>query len=243
VGLTDRYSSRYRLVREIEFEAISKKLTQTKLSSAALILDVGTGKGIQTELFERFFPGAEIISIDIVGQAGENHPTVIASCENAPFRTGTFQVCFSSCVIEHIRNKKLGLEEMARVTSTGGLIVGIIPSVAWKLYQLSFAFVDFLFKHDATSSSPVEHGTSPSRLRRFPRNMIHGEFNSNLAEVRQYTTRSWMRLFEEADVKVVSNSYLDLAYSPDTLVTLLTKRLPSFLSSSVIIIGIKRIRD
>jgi ubiquinone/menaquinone biosynthesis C-methylase UbiE len=224
------------LVREREFEAISRSLTERNLSRVSFMLDVGTGTGIQTELFERLYPEVEVISIDIARETAGSHPTVIASCEDIPFRSGTFQLCFSSCVIEHIKNRKLGLEEMARVTSASGLIVGIIPNVAWKLYQFAFMFVDFLFRNGASFPSPADQ----SRPRRFPRNMIHGEFDSNLSELKQYTKKSWMTLFEEAHMEIVSSSYVDLAYSPDRLVTLLTDRLPLFLSSSLIIVGIKR---
>jgi ubiquinone/menaquinone biosynthesis C-methylase UbiE len=238
--VTSRYLSRYRTVRESEFEAIYRSLTQINFRNASLILDVGSGTGIQAGLFERLYSGAEVVSIDIARPTHGSHPTVIASAENMPFRSGIFQVCFSSCVLEHVKNRRQGLEEMARVTSGDGLVVGVVPNFVWKFYQFGFVFVDLLFRQRAGASTHGHSGGSP-RVARFPRNMIHGEFDSNLSEVRSYTTKSWTSLFENARMRIVVNSYGGLAYSPDVFVTLLTSRLPAFLSSSTILIGIKEV--
>lgn len=127
-----------RLLREFRYEQPDPRRFYTALAqdSAAqlasytdldgvLLLDVGGGPGYFRDAFSEL--GATYFALDSdVGElagAGEVSPgTVIGSGLALPFRSGTFDVCYSSNVLEHVRPPWRMAEEMLRVTRPGGVI-------------------------------------------------------------------------------------------------------------------------
>ena len=51
----------------------------------------------------------------------------VADVEALPFKSGTFDRTISTCLLHHLVNPKLALEEMRRVTVSGGLISILVP--------------------------------------------------------------------------------------------------------------------
>lgn len=89
------------------------------------ILDVGGGPGYFRTAFEG--AGAEYYALDAdVGELaglGEIAPrTVIGSGMRLPFADATFDVCYSSNVLEHVVAPWQMADEMIRVTRPGGLV-------------------------------------------------------------------------------------------------------------------------
>lgn len=92
----------------------------------ALLLDVGGGPGFFAEAFGEW--GATYIPVDV--DAGElrlhgREPgprTVQGSGMALPFRTGSFDICYSSNVLEHVPDPWRMADEMVRVTRPGGTV-------------------------------------------------------------------------------------------------------------------------
>ena len=93
--------------------------------AGSLALDVGTGAGYMT----RAMRGAGATCFGIEYDLGEltwrgEPPTGIAigSALEMPFRTGSFDVVFSSNVLEHVPDPWTMADEMVRVTRSGGIV-------------------------------------------------------------------------------------------------------------------------
>lgn len=93
----------------------------------ARLLDVGGGPGYFANAFAA--RGADYVAVD--ADAGEMRlhgrdpgpRTVQASGERLPFGTGTFDVAYSSNVLEHVAHPWRMADEMVRVTRPGGTII------------------------------------------------------------------------------------------------------------------------
>jgi len=93
--------------------------------SGQLMLDVGGGPGYFRDAFEA--AGATYVALDadvgeLAGAGSIDRRTVIGSGMQLPFGTGSVDVCYSSNVLEHVRDPWLMAEEMVRVTRPGGLV-------------------------------------------------------------------------------------------------------------------------
>ena len=89
------------------------------------LLDVGGGPGYFRAAFEG--AGATYLALDAdVGELsglGEVAPrTVVGSGMRLPFRDGAVDVCYSSNVLEHVPDPWVMVDEMLRVTRSGGTV-------------------------------------------------------------------------------------------------------------------------
>ncbi len=82
----------------------------------ALVLDVGCADGYF--LREAARRGARAAGVDLDKRAG----MIIADARALPFASGSVDVCFSSNVLEHVRDPWRMAAEMVRVTRPGGLV-------------------------------------------------------------------------------------------------------------------------
>src|SRR6266568_1256817 len=85
----------------------------------ALMLDVGGGPGYFAEEFEK--AGARYLSVEYdASEAAAGHedhrPAVVGDGQALPFRSGAFDLCFSSNVLEHVPDPEAMCREMVRVT-------------------------------------------------------------------------------------------------------------------------------
>lgn len=96
------------------------------------LLDVGCGPGnLTVDLARRVAPGRVVgcdLAADIVDQAAETYRDVVnvtfevADLYRLPYADATFDVVHAHQVIQHVAHPVAALEEMARVTRTGGVI-------------------------------------------------------------------------------------------------------------------------
>lgn len=89
------------------------------------VLDVGGGPGYFSQAFRA--AGATYNSLDAdlgeLSGLGDPEPgTVLGSGMQLPFRDGSFDVTYSSNVLEHVNRPWTMADEMVRVTKPGGLI-------------------------------------------------------------------------------------------------------------------------
>jgi SAM-dependent methyltransferase len=101
------------------------QLSEYDSLAGSTILDVGGGPGYFRTAFEG--AGAEYYALDAdVGELaglGEIAPrTVIGSGMQLPFADATFDVCYSSNVLEHVVAPWQMADEMVRVTRPGGVV-------------------------------------------------------------------------------------------------------------------------
>src|SRR5581483_5626823 len=117
-------------LRASELESVWKWL-----EPGAKVLDVGGGTGYQARLLAD--RGCCVSSVDIQGP--ETAPPVYfpVQCYDGahfPFPDASFDVVFSSNVLEHIRDLPGILAEMRRVCKPGGLFIHLMPTPAWRIW-------------------------------------------------------------------------------------------------------------
>ncbi|MFB7041584.1 MULTISPECIES: class I SAM-dependent methyltransferase [unclassified Streptomyces] len=88
-----------------------------------IVLDVGGGRGYFTREFRRRGAHGYLFEPDLAELApGQRSGAVVADGYLLPLADGTADVCFSSNVLEHVRDPGTFLSELVRVTRPGGLI-------------------------------------------------------------------------------------------------------------------------
>jgi SAM-dependent methyltransferase len=95
------------------------------------ILDVGCGLGMYVREFRTF--SHEVYGVDIdpvkVAQASQELPNIqVASGEELPFESETFDVVLSHEVIEHVEDDRKALSEALRVLTSGGYLIVFAPN-------------------------------------------------------------------------------------------------------------------
>jgi SAM-dependent methyltransferase len=91
----------------------------------SLVLDVGGGPGYFADAFESAGATYRTVDSDVgeMSMVTEPRPgSVIGSGMALPFADGSVDVCYSSNVLEHVRDPWLMADEMVRVTRPGGLV-------------------------------------------------------------------------------------------------------------------------
>lgn len=101
------------------------QLSQYVDLDGALFLDVGGGPGYFRDAFSA--AGATYLALDpdageLSGLGTIAQGTVLGSGMQLPFRTDALDVCYSSNVLEHVRDPWRMAEEMVRVTRPGGTV-------------------------------------------------------------------------------------------------------------------------
>ncbi|MDQ4095933.1 MAG: class I SAM-dependent methyltransferase [Actinomycetota bacterium] len=126
-----------------------------RLPSGGRLLDIGCGAGRHS--FEALRRGYDVVSADLNSKAlaevavmgaamvevGEASRFASLTCVNAsalelPFADESFDVVIASEVLEHIIHDEIALNEIARVTKTGGTIAATVPrrwpeKICWAL--------------------------------------------------------------------------------------------------------------
>ena len=113
------------------------------LQGKDLVLDAGCGEGRHT--FHCFRSNCSILGMDLdqksllkarwvlgeMRKRGDGHGRALFLRGDAlqfPFRTGTFDKIVCSEVIEHVRDDRLGIAELARILKTNGVIAITVPT-------------------------------------------------------------------------------------------------------------------
>ncbi len=132
-----RYFSKiYDYVNPIFYSDEMRKIVvdMAELDADSFVLEVGCGTGFTTEEVVRRVGMQNVVAVDItpeqVEKAIRKLPEVnyvYGDAENLPFRDNVFDAAISAGSIEYWPNPRRGIEEMARVTKSGGRVVILAP--------------------------------------------------------------------------------------------------------------------
>jgi SAM-dependent methyltransferase len=84
-----------------------------------LALDVGAG----ASPYARVFAAKRLVRLDITPRGA----VIRADCQRLPFRSGVADLILCTEVLEHVRDMRAALDEMARVAKPGGYLVVSMP--------------------------------------------------------------------------------------------------------------------
>ena len=130
----DELMNEYDVTRRIE--VLLDEFLSPQILAAGLVLDAGCGTGRGTHALQQ--RGASVVAIDLGRNLAKSvklnyHCAAIqSSILSLPFREETFDVVFSSEVIEHTPDPAQAVGELYRVLKSGGHLVLSTPNWLWQ---------------------------------------------------------------------------------------------------------------
>lgn len=194
--LTD---SALQLLREAELSEALKHFPP-----GGRVLEIGGGNGWQAKLLTE--KGFSVESVDVALHAPEKtfFPVKRYDGVHLPFESQSFDVVFSSNVMEHVQQRELLSKEILRVCKPGAVVVHILPNPLWRLltllgfypYKLQRILEELrkrgLSDNIAEKAIPNEASHKPFR-HRILYDAAHGEFDSAIAELWYFSNFFWKR--------------------------------------------------
>jgi SAM-dependent methyltransferase len=191
-------------LRRLEFEAV-----RSLFKPGLRVLDVGGGNGYQARLMAQ--QGCEVTSIDLPGAPllGAHFPVQEYDGKHIPADDASFDLIFSSNVLEHVSPLSPLLEEMWRTLKPGGLAIHVVPSAVWRFWT-SLASYPYIVRTVAgiTPGFPSMAEVSDvkkavGKLGAF--NMVkrgiclpfeaHGEYHDAAVELYTFSRSGWKKTF------------------------------------------------
>ena len=191
------------------------------------LLEIGSGTGTQLQ----FLAGVcrSVVGIDLANSiyaACRKGDVVEYDGQTIPFPKESFDVLFSSNVLEHIRNEPGIHHEMHRVLRRKGLAFHVVPTSTWRLWTVLAHYIagprNFLRRR---REKPIPGVSDIQPQRRNWRNQLlnalieerHGEFGNRLNEFFMLRASAWRRRFEANGWAVEAVEPLGLAYTGHSL--------------------------
>jgi SAM-dependent methyltransferase len=200
------------------------------LDGISRVLELGAGDGVQTAVLRGIFP--EVTPVDIA-PSGEVEGMIIADAAELPFEDNSFDLIFSSNVLEHVEQLDVAFDEMKRVLAPGGIMIHSMPTGTWKIVQLLLRPVASVVKiyrrlvpglssgtgraqegsHGALEGVQQRRRSLLQKLVGLVIPTVHGISGNHFSEFFQFRPKWWRRRFEEAGLDCVGSSPLFL-HSP-----------------------------
>ena len=192
------------------------------LPAGSKVLEIGGGTGVQAKQLSEI--GLEVTSVDI---ADSNYaedrvfPIVNYDGKHLPFDSHSYDIVFSSNVLEHIRDLDELHNEIKRVLKKDGISIHAMPSATWRFWTNVAHYVDLLQRITKLSLGLFPSTVSLNELRRikgkakeiigtiiyFSYPPTHGEYGNCITEIYTFSRNSWVKHFK-------SNNYQSIEVYP-----------------------------
>lgn len=211
-------------IRAAEIEVIL-----ARFRPGARILELGAGTGQQAlEIRNRGFD-IEALEIPASNYSQDRlFPLTDYDGRHIPFPDASFDIVFSSNVLEHVRDLPGLHAEIKRVLRPGGTCVHVLPTHAWRFWTLLAAFPCGVQKAVAllTQTTPRPRSVF-ERLRRMVVGFFlilgclvapffqgrHGERGNILTELWLFRPEVWRRNFRTNGFEIVGDAPMGLHYT------------------------------
>lgn len=190
-------------------------------------LEIGAAGGFQAALLAPHF--AEVEAVDLpqsIPAEGAAFPVRPYDGCRLPFPDRSFDMVFSSNVLEHIPHVEAFQAEIRRVLKPRGRAVHVLPSATWRLWTIATHYLDLPARVVArlrARSSPETHssGAPQDEVGRAGRSPVlnalfewrHGERGCTLGELYLFSRPAWTRLFRRNGFAVEQAAPLGLFYT------------------------------
>jgi SAM-dependent methyltransferase len=174
------------------------------------ILELGAGTGGQARALTAL--GYRVTAVDLPDSSYRAHrvfDVIDFDGMRLPFRNRSFDVVFSSNVLEHVRHPGEIYPEIKRVLVPAGVCVHVIPSTSWRLWTTVAALPDTLSRLRSMAPQLTPRSGTAGELSRIWRLAVeaarvalrpfaftrHGEVGNALTELWTFSRRRWVRHF------------------------------------------------
>ena len=171
------------------------------LKSDMYVLEIGGGNGFQAnKISER---GCKIKSIDLQNRDNMSKYFDVTTYDGItiPFEIATFDIVFSSNVLEHVIDINNVLNEIKRVLKPSGVVICIMPTASWRCWTIISHYV-YLMALTVKRLFDTSRKVSESMCIIPP---PHGEYKSCFHEIYFYSAYSWNMVFEKNGLKVINS--------------------------------------
>lgn len=122
-------------IRLAELELISAKIAEYFPAQKCSILEVGAGSGWQAKALSEQGHSVNAVDVATSTYSAENiFPVQQYDGAHLPFPNQSFDVVFSSNVLEHVQSLNALLLEMQRVLKDSGVCVHLVPTSQWRIW-------------------------------------------------------------------------------------------------------------
>jgi ubiquinone/menaquinone biosynthesis C-methylase UbiE len=194
----------------------------------ARILDIGAGTGQQALEFSQ--QGFEVEAIDVSDSLySEVHVFPVKEYDGVtiPFADRSFDIVFSSSVLEHVDDLSRLHSEVRRVLKDDGYAVHVLPTHVWRIWTSITEFhvaIDYCHALDLRLHRPITRQElyrfqTAWRMaaRRFARAAFrqrrHGSRGNVLTELRSFNPKSWRKNFKTNGFRIEQDLPLGLFYT------------------------------
>jgi SAM-dependent methyltransferase len=182
------------------------------------VLEIGAGTGRQALELER--RGLEVLAVDLPasGYASDRvFPVRDYDGRTLPFADRSFDIVFSSNVLEHVRDLPALHAEIRRVLRPGGIGIHVMPTHAWRFWTMLTSF-----PNAAGWVVQAIRGRAPWRtaIRQCGAAVLqprHGERGVGVAELWLFRPQWWRDHFAAHGFAVVHDEPMDLFYTGNML--------------------------
>ncbi|WP_295392833.1 class I SAM-dependent methyltransferase [uncultured Thiodictyon sp.] len=194
----------------------------------ANILEIGAGTGAQAQELSR--RGFQVTAIDLPQSrysADRVYPVIDYDGRSLPCADASFDVVFSSNVLEHVPDLAPLQQEIKRVLKPAGYCVHVLPTTSWRFWTSLAAFADAWSR-----IRPRLHELLPQRWRRGEVSRLHivwaevgrdvrepftpkphGEIGNAVTELWTFSRTRWVREFRRQGFVVEAAQPMGLFYT------------------------------
>lgn len=178
------------------------------------VLEIGGGSGFQAKVMNSW--GSEVISIDLADRPSMESPYYDVQSYNGtqiPAEERSFDLIFSSNVLEHVKDLSTLFSEMLRVLKPQGVAIHVLPTPAWRFWTSVTHYGNFfkMVGNGQVNGSPTNVSEvppddhtfqAPKRgwVRKLSGKMFagpHGEFPNAASELYYFSKRRWLKTFSD----------------------------------------------
>lgn len=229
--------------REKAFEALrlaevgdAIELLRRHGRSSGDLLEIGAGTGWQAKALSEAGYRVEAIDLPatrtISGHALNRHwPIRDYDGVHIPFGDDSFDIIYSSNVLEHVEQLDALMEEMRRVLRPGGIALHLLPNPQWRVLSLityypgqAIDLLRYVARRGKPASGATEMATDTGQQRSKIQKAVkrlapptHGAVGSPVGEIRRYSKSSWDRYFTARHWEIIDYGNNGLTASGDYL--------------------------
>lgn len=194
-------------------------LAANSIPASSRILELGAGSGWQAHQLSHLGHSVEALDIEDSRHLAQTvYPVKIYDGHTLPYDSSTFDVVFSSNVLEHVLDIDGFEKEIYRVLKPGGMAVHILPTTSWRLWTslthplyIVRKILELLSKRSPIQTNTNGHKPIPWINAFWPNR--HGERGNSLTELYWFSRGAWITHFRKAGWEIVRDQGCGIFYT------------------------------